>query len=117
MKYTQTHEWIRLNQGEEGIATVGISDHAQKELGEIVFVQLPKVGQKLEAGAESAVLESTKAASDIYSPVAGEVIEVNQQLLEDPSLLNTSAEDKGWLYKIVVYDLAALDTLLEDPLI
>ena len=110
MKYTETHEWIAIDQ-ERGI--VGISNHAQKEIGEIVFVPLPSVGQKIEAGEEVAVLESTKAAADIYSPVSGEVVEINPNVVEDPSLLNSSPEKEGWLFKIAFSRLSELDTLLD----
>jgi glycine cleavage system H protein len=95
MKYTTSHEWVKL-QKEKGV--VGISEFAQKELGEVVFVQLPKVGTLLEKGEEAAILESTKAAVDVYAPLSGEVVEVNEALRDKPSLINTSAEQDGWLF-------------------
>ena len=99
MKFTQSHEWIEV---EGDIGTVGITDHARKELGEIVFVELPKIGQKLKAGEEAAVLESTKAAADLYAPVTGEVVEVND-------------DSKGnWLFKIRLSSPSELDTLLDE---
>lgn len=98
-KYAETHEWVEVN---EGKGCVGISIHAQKELGEIVYVELPKVGQVVKAGEEIAVLESTKAAADIYSPVSGNITAVNEKLKEDPSLMNKSPEGEGYLFEIVL---------------
>lgn len=95
--YTPTHEWIHQ---EDNIGTVGITLYAQKELGEVVYVELPKVGKKIQAGEEVAVLESTKAAADIYSPVSGKIIAINETLKENVSLINTSPEKEGWLFKI-----------------
>lgn len=97
MKFTPTHEWILLD---ENVATVGITDYAQKELGEIVYVELPRIGHRVSAGDEVAVLESTKAAVDIYSPLSGEIIEVNQELKEKPHLINHSPQLQGWIYKL-----------------
>ena len=96
-KYTKQHEWLLVD-GDVG--TVGISEHAQDQLGDVVYVELPAVGKTLEANAEMAVVESNKAASDVYAPVAGEVIEVNPQLEDRPELINESAEEKGWLVKL-----------------
>ena len=110
MKYSESHEWVVI---EEEAATVGISDHAQKELGEVVFIQLPSVGDQLQAGQEAVVLESTKAAADIYSPVSGSITAVNTKLNEDPSLLNRSPEEEGWLFKIALDNLDELEPLLE----
>ena len=109
MKYTDSHEWIRM---EASHGTVGISAHAQKELGEIVYVELPKVGQEVVAGAEIAVLESTKAAADIHAPVSGKVTKVNEKLKADVSAINQSPETAGWLFEIEMHDLLELDTLL-----
>ncbi len=106
MKYTDSHEWI----AEDG--TVGITAHAQKELGDIVFVQLPPVGTRLTAGKEAAVLESTKAAADIYAPVSGMVIAINDALQDTPSLLNTDPEESGWLFKMAPEDPSELERLL-----
>ncbi len=106
MKFTDSHEWVTA----EGL--VGITAHAQKELGDIVFVQLPEIGTKLTAGKEAAVLESTKAAADIYSPVSGTVIEINEALQNTPSLLNTDPEKSGWLFKVALEAPSELDRLL-----
>ncbi len=110
MKYTETHEWIDA-QGEVG--TVGITDHAQKELGEVVYVELPVVGKHVRAGEEIAVLESTKAAADIYAPVSGEIVAINQKLGDFVHYINTSAEKEGWLFKIKLSAPAELDALLD----
>ena len=96
LRYAKSHEWVRLD---GDIATVGITDHAQAELTDVVFVELPAVGRTLAAGDPSAVVESVKAASDIYSPIAGEIIEVNTALEADPALLNTDPHGAGWIYK------------------
>ncbi|MCY4048851.1 MAG: glycine cleavage system protein GcvH [Hyphomicrobiales bacterium] len=108
-KYTKQHEWLSVD-GDVG--TVGISEHAQDQLGDVVYVELPAVGKTLEANAEMAVVESNKAASDVYAPVAGEVIEVNPQLEERPELINESAEDKGWLVKLRLNADASADSLM-----
>jgi glycine cleavage system H protein len=97
LRYAETHEWIRP---EGGIATIGITDHAQAELTDIVYVELPQVGATLEAKQAAAVVESVKAASDIYSPVSGEVVEVNPELESHPALLNTDPYAAGWLFKV-----------------
>ena len=107
-KYTKQHEWLSVD-GDAG--TVGISEHAQDQLGDVVFVELPAVGTKLEANAEMAVVESNKAASDVYAPVSGEVIEVNPELEDRPELINESAEDKGWLVKLKLTDTST-DSLM-----
>ena len=99
MYYSDSHEWVRL-EGEKGI--VGISKYVQKELGEIVYVQLPEVGQEVRAGEEVVVLESTKAAADIYSPVSGKVVGVNEALKEDITLINNSPEKEGYLFEITL---------------
>ena len=106
MKFTETHEWISL---ENGIGTVGITAYAGKELGEVVYIEPPKIGQKVKAGEEVVVLESTKAAADIYSPVSGEVIEVNTAL----GALNTAPETTGWLFKLKLSNPAELNDLLD----
>ena len=110
MKFTDSHEWIRV---EEGIGTVGITDHAQKELGEVVYIELPSVGKCVQAGDEIAVLESTKAAADIYSPVSGEIIEINQKLGDFIHQINASAEKEGWLFKIKLSDQSETGKLLD----
>jgi glycine cleavage system H protein len=110
MRFTESHEWIKV---QEGIGTVGITHHAQKELGEVVYVELPAVGKQVKAGEEVAVLESTKAAADIYSPVSGEVVEINQKLGDFIHQINSSAEAEGWLFKIKLSDHAETETLLK----
>lgn len=110
MKYTDSHEWIEL-QGPVG--TVGVTYHAQKELGDIVFVELPTVGKTVKKGLEVAVLESTKAAADVYSPLSGTILEVNEKLKEEAGLINVSPEKEGWLYKIKLSDPAEMDKLLD----
>ena len=109
-RYTSTHEWIRVD--ENGVATVGISEHAQEALGDIVFVELPEPGTGIEARGEVAVVESVKAASDIYSPVSGEITEVNEALIDNPQLVNTAPYDDGWIYRMTVNDEKDLDELL-----
>lgn len=109
MRYTESHEWISL-QGKVG--TVGITDYAQKELGEIVYIELPKVGQTLKAGQEACVLESTKAAADVYSPVTGKVVEVNEALRQSPSSLNQAAETAAWLFRIELSHPREMENLL-----
>ncbi len=110
-KYTEDHEYVRV-EGTTG--TVGISDYAQDQLGDIVFVELPTPGQKLKKGAEAAVVESVKAASEIYSPVSGTVTEVNLGLQAEPGLINTAPAAAGWIYKIALDDAGELDTLMDD---
>ena len=97
LKYAETHEWVRID---KTIGTVGITDHAQAELTDIVFVELPKVGAKVTAKQQAAVVESVKAASDIYSPVSGEVAEVNSELENNPALVNSAPYAEGWLFKV-----------------
>ena len=109
MRFTESHEWIKL-QGKIGI--VGITQHAQKELGEIVFVELPKVGAKVKKGDEVCVLESTKAAADVYAPVSGKITAVNETVKKSPSFINQSAESDGWLFQIEVDSPAEVEKLL-----
>ena len=111
LKYAETHEWIRVD-GETG--TIGITDHAQAELTDIVYVELPQIGSSVEAKQASAVVESVKAASDIYSPVAGEVLETNPQLESNPGLVNTDPYGEGWLFKIKLSEPAQVQSL-KDP--
>ena len=106
LRFAPTHEWLRVSDG-----CIGISDHAQAELTDIVYVDLPKVGTKLAAGQTAAVVESVKAASDIYSPVSGEVVAVNEALAGNPALVNTDPYGDGWLYKLK--DVEAADALLD----
>ena len=109
LKYVKSHEWVRLV---GDIATVGITDHAQHELTDIVFVELPAMGCKLAAGETCAVVESVKTASDIYSPVTGEVVEVNKPVTDNPALVNTEPYAGGWFYKIKLSNAAELNALL-----
>jgi len=108
LKYAESHEWIRVD-GDTG--TVGITDHAQNELTDIVYVDPPQVGASVTAGQATAVVESVKAASDIYSPVDGEVIEINESLAAEPALVNTSPYEDGWLYKVRLSNPSQLDAL------
>jgi glycine cleavage system H protein len=110
LRYCASHEWIRL---EGDIATVGISDHAQAELTDVVFVELPALGRKVAAGDPTAVVESVKAASDIYAPIGGEVIEANDAVEADPSLVNTDPYGKGWIFKLRVKDPADAARLMD----
>jgi len=108
--FTSSHEWIR-DEGDDTV-TIGITDHAQELLGDLVFIELPEVGDTIESGGEAGVVESVKAASDVFSPVSGEVIEVNEDLVDSPELVNEQAYDNGWIYKIKLADPAELDGLL-----
>ncbi len=109
--FTPEHEWIRL---EGDIATVGISDHAQQALGDIVFAEVPQAGRRLAKGAEAAVVESVKAASDVYSPAGGEVIEGNAAVADDPALINRDPEGEGWFFKMTLADASELDGLMDE---
>jgi glycine cleavage system H protein len=109
--YTDEHEWIDV---EGDIATVGITEYAQGQLGDIVFVELPEVGALIEQGKDAAVVESVKAASDVYAPITGEITEVNPALEEDPALVNTSPEDGGWFFKMTIADEGELDGLMDE---
>tara|TARA_B100001175_G_C19479190_1_gene626116 strand:- start:850 stop:1233 length:384 start_codon:yes stop_codon:yes gene_type:complete len=111
-RYLPTHEWGKIE--EEGILTVGISEHAQDLLGDIVFVELPEIGDLLEAEEESAIVESVKAASDVYSPLTGEVIEINEKLLNEPEIINSSPLEDGWFFKIKLVDDLSFDNLLTE---
>jgi glycine cleavage system H protein len=109
--FTKEHEWIRV---EGDAATVGISDHAQEQLGDIVFAEVPDAGRLVSKGQEAAVVESVKAASDVYAPVSGEVIEGNQAVADDPSLVNSDPEGKGWFFKIRLDNSSELDGLMDE---
>ena len=110
LKYAKTHEWVSDN--ENGTITIGITDHAQELLGDLVFVELPEVGKELDTEEACAVVESVKAASDIYAPVAGEVTEVNEALEDQPELINSDPYGEGWLFKMKVADPDSLESLL-----
>ncbi len=112
LRYLATHEWGRID--EEGILTVGISEHAQDLLGDIVFVELPDIGMELDAEEESAIVESVKAASDVYAPLSGEVIEVNEKLLDEPEIVNSSPLEDGWFFKIKLNDASSFKNLMTE---
>jgi glycine cleavage system H protein len=109
-RFTKDHEWIRVD---GGIGTVGITDHAQEQLGDVVFVELPEVGRKAAKGEAVAVVESVKAASDVFAPVAGEVTEVNAALADQPGLVNEGAEGGAWFFRLRIADAAELDALMD----
>lgn len=109
--FTKEHEWIRV---EGDIATIGISNHAQEQLGDIVFAEVPEPGRKLSKGQEAAVVESVKAASDVYAPVSGEVVEGNQAVADDPALVNSDPEGEGWFFKLKLGDPGELDGLMDE---
>ena len=109
--YTREHEWIRLD---GDTATVGISDHAQQALGDIVFAEVPEAGRSLNKGDEAAVVESVKAASDVYSPVGGEVLEGNPAVTDDPALVNRDPEGEGWFFKLKLADPGEVDGLMDE---
>lgn len=111
VKYTEEHEWIRLD-GE--VATIGITDYAQQQLGDVVFVEVPQVGRKVEKGESCAVVESVKAASDIFAPVSGEVVEANAALADSPGDVNAEPMGKGWFFKLRIADRAQLDGLMDE---
>jgi glycine cleavage system H protein len=109
--FTTEHEWIRV---EGDVATVGISNHAQEALGDIVFAEVPETGRTVAKGDDAAVVESVKAASDVYAPVSGEVIEGNAALADDPSLINRDPEGEGWFFKLKLSDKSELDKLMDE---
>jgi glycine cleavage system H protein len=110
-KYTEDHEWLEID---GDVATVGITDFAQEQLGDVVFVELPAIGKVFTKGAEAAVVESVKAAAEVYAPVSGEIVAVNAALDDDPSLVNSSATDKGWFVKIRLSDASQLDGMMDE---
>ena len=109
--FTKEHEWVRVH---GDTATVGISNHAQEALGDIVFAEVPEAGRKVSKGQEAAVVESVKAASDVYAPVSGEVTEGNQAVADDPSLINSDPEGEGWFFKLKLDDRSELDGLMDE---
>jgi glycine cleavage system H protein len=109
--FTKEHEWIRV---EGDTATVGITDHAQGQLGDIVFAEAPEAGKTLNKGGEAAVVESVKAASDVYAPVSGEVLEANPAIADDPSIINSDPEGEGWFFKLRLSDASELDGLMDE---
>lgn len=111
LKYTKDHEWLRMD---NGIATVGITPYAQEKLGDLVFIELPSVGVKFEMGAVAATIESVKAASEVYAPVSGEVVAVNDRLVSEPGLVNSEPTGNGWLFKLKISDNTELVQLLDE---
>ena len=111
LKFTQDHEWIRV-EGDVGV--IGISDHAQEQLGDIVFIDPPEVGKKLSKGDEAAVVESVKAASELYAPVSGEIVEVNESLSDDPAQVNSDPLGGGWIFKIRFSNPSELDGMMDE---
>jgi glycine cleavage system H protein len=111
MRFTKDHEYVRV---EGAVATVGISDYAQQQLGDVVFVELPKVGAKFDKGAAAAVVESVKAASDIYSPASGEVVAVNDPVQKETTLINEDAQGRGWLFQLKLADPSEVDDLMDE---
>lgn len=109
-KYTAEHEWLSVD---GGIATVGITEHAQQQLGDVVFVDLPAIGKQVEKGKDAAVVESVKAASEVYAPITGEIVEVNSKLADNPAMVNEDAEGAAWFMKIKVANPAELDGLMD----
>jgi glycine cleavage system H protein len=109
--YTPDHEWIRV---EGDVATIGITNYAQEQLGDVVFVELPKLGRAVKKAEAAAVVESVKAASDVYAPIAGEVIEVNENLQTDPALVNTDAGGAAWFFKLKIADMSELDGMMDE---
>ncbi len=110
VKYSKEHEWVKLD---GDVATIGITQHAQEQLGDVVFVELPAVGKKVSKGGDAAVVESVKAASEVYAPVTGEVVGVNSELTADPALVNRGAEGDGWFMKIKIADPSELAELMD----
>ena len=110
LKFLSSHEWVRVEP--DGSVTIGISDHAQDLLGDIVFVELPDIGQSIDAETDAAIVESVKAASDVYSPISGEVIEINSILEDQPEIINSSPYEDGWFFKMMPSDLDEIENLL-----
>ena len=108
-KYSKDHEWIDIN---GDIATIGITNHAQESLGDIVYIELPDIGKKVNTGGEVSVIESVKAASDIYTPLEGEIIEVNENLKDNAAIVNQDPENKGWIFKLKINDTSNVDELM-----
>lgn len=110
-KFTDEHEWLTLD---GDVATVGITTHASTLLGDLVFVELPKIGKKLKKGEAAAVVESVKAASDVYAPLDGEVLEINEAVAQDPAIINTDPDNKGWLYRMRLANVADFEGLMDE---
>jgi glycine cleavage system H protein len=112
LKFTKDHEWLRI---EGDIATVGITQYAQEQLGDLVFVELPAPGSGFELGAAAAVVESVKAASEVYAPISGEITDVNQSIVDEPSLVNSDPMGKGWFFKMKIADPSQIEALMDEP--
>ncbi len=111
LKYTKSHEWVLA--GDDGQVTIGITDHAQELLGDMVFIELPEIDKELAAGDECSVVESVKAASDVYAPIAGTVVAVNEQLVDAPELINEDPYGEGWMFRLQIADVDELDGLMD----
>lgn len=111
LKFTDDHEWLKI---EGGVATVGITEHATEQLGDLVFVELPEAGAEFEQGDTAATLESVKAATDVYAPLAGEIIETNEAIVDDPAIVNSDPMGKGWFFKLKLTDPSAADALMDE---
>ena len=111
LKFLESHEWARVE--DDGTVTVGISDHAQELLGDIVFVELPEIGKEISQSSDIAIVESVKAASDVYSPLTGEIVEINESLNDNPEIINSSPYDDGWFFKIKPQDISEMEKLLD----
>ena len=112
LKFTKDHEWVEID---GNVATIGITEHAQDQLGDLTFVELPTPGRRLAQGDAAAVVESVKAASDVYAPLAGEVVAANQSIVDDPSIVNADPMAKGWFFKLKITDASQLGDLLDEP--
>ena len=110
-RFTKDHEWVRLD---EDLAVIGITDYAQSQLGDVVYVELPEIGRHIEQGKEAAVVESVKAASDVYAPISGEVVEVNEAITAEPALINSDAAGKAWFFKLKIADKSELGGLMDE---
>jgi glycine cleavage system H protein len=111
LKFTKDHEWLRID---GDIATVGITPYAQGQLGDLVFIELPAAGREIEKGAAAAVVESVKAASDVYSPLSGEITQVNESIVQEPGLVNSDPMGKGWFFKMRIADASEIETLMDE---
>jgi glycine cleavage system H protein len=111
LKFTKDHEWVEIN---GDVATVGITQHAQDQLGDLTFIELPAPGKKFDQGDAAAIVESVKAASDVYAPITGEVVTANQSIVDDPSIVNADPMTKGWFFKLKIANAAQLDDLLDE---
>jgi glycine cleavage system H protein len=110
-RYTKEHEWLTID---GDIVTIGITDHAQQQLGDVVFVELPELNREVTAGEACAVVESVKAASDVYAPLSGKIVETNQEIIDDPALVNSDAEGEGWFFRLEIDDTDAFEALMDE---